>query len=133
MSTLYVRGRGGQLVNLAAVTTVDEGVGAQRLFHYNRVPSFTITANLMPGFTLGEALDSLNAVAAATLPRGASTALSGESREFAESGSALYVAFLLALLVVYMVLAAQFESLIHPFTVLMAVPLASPARWSRSS
>ena len=124
MSTLYVRGRGGQLVNLAAVTTVDEGVGAQRLFHYNRVPSFTITANLMPGFTLGEALDSLNAVAAATLPRGASTALSGESREFAESGSALYVAFLLALLVVYMVLAAQFESLIHPFTVLMAVPLA---------
>jgi multidrug efflux pump len=124
MSTLYVRGRGGQLVNLAAVTTVDEGVGAQRLFHFNRVPSFTITANLMPGFTLGEALDSLNAVAAATLPHGASTALSGESREFAESGSALYVAFLLALLVVYMVLAAQFESLIHPFTVLMAVPLA---------
>jgi multidrug efflux pump len=123
MSSLYVRGRGGELVNLAAVTTVDEGVGPQRLFHFNRVPSFTITANLMPGFTLGEALDSLNA-AATMLPRGSSTALSGESREFAESGSALYVAFLLALLVVYMVLAAQFESLIHPFTVLMAVPLA---------
>jgi multidrug efflux pump len=124
MSSLYVRGRGGELINLAAVTTVDEGVGAQRLFHYNRVPSFTITANLMPGFTLGEALDSLNAAAVTLLPKGGSTALSGESREFAESGSALYVAFLLALLVVYMVLAAQFESLVHPFTVLLAVPLA---------
>ncbi len=124
MSSLYVRGRGGELINLAAVTTVDEGVGAQRLFHYNRVPSFTITANLMPGFTLGEALDSLDAAAVTLLPKGGSTALSGESREFAESGSALYVAFLLALLVVYMVLAAQFESLVHPFTVLLAVPLA---------
>ena len=124
MSSLYVRGRGGELVNLAAVTTVDEGVGPQRLFHFNRVPSFTITANLMPGFTLGEALDSLNAAAATILPRGSSTALSGESREFAESGTALYLAFGLALLVVYMVLAAQFESLIHPFTVLLAVPLA---------
>jgi len=124
MTALYVRGRQGQLVNLAAVTTVDEGVGPQRLFHYNRVPSFTISANPLPGFTLGEALDSLNAVAAELLPRSGSTALSGELREFAESGTALYFAFLLALLVVYMVLAAQFESLVHPFTVLLAVPLA---------
>jgi len=124
MTALYVRGRQGQLVNLAAVTTVDEGVGPQRLFHYNRVPSFTISANPLPGFTLGEALDSMNAVAAELLPRGGSTALSGELREFAESGTALYFAFLLALLVVYMVLAAQFESLVHPFTVLLAVPLA---------
>jgi len=124
MSTLYVRGRGGELVNLAAVTQVEEGVGPQRLFHFNRVPSFTLSANLMPGFTLGEALDSLNAAAKVLLPSGGSTALSGESREFAESGSALYFAFLLALVVVYMVLAAQFESLVHPFTVLLAVPLA---------
>jgi multidrug efflux pump len=124
MTALYVRGRQGQLINMAAVTTVDEGVGPQRLFHYNRVPSFTISANPLPGFTLGEALDSLNAVAAELLPRGGSTALSGELREFAESGTALYFAFLLALLVVYMVLAAQFESLVHPFTVLLAVPLA---------
>jgi multidrug efflux pump len=124
MTSLYVRGRGGQLVNLAAVTKVDEGVGPQRLFHYNRTPSFTLSASLMPGFALGEALDSLNAVAKTMLPRGGSTALAGESREFAESGSALYFAFGLALLVVYMVLAAQFESLVHPFTVLLAVPLA---------
>ncbi|HEX5004363.1 MAG TPA: efflux RND transporter permease subunit [Gemmatimonadales bacterium] len=124
MSSLYVRGRQGQLVNLAAVTAVDEGVGPQRLFHYNRVPSFTISANLTPGFSMGEALDSLKAASAELLPKGGSTALAGEMREFAESGSALYFAFFLALLVVYMVLAAQFESLIHPFTVLLAVPLA---------
>ena len=124
MTALYVRGRQGQLINLAAVTTVDEGVGPQRLFHYNRVPSFTISANLAPGLSMGEALDSLRAVSAELLPAGGSTALAGEMREFAESGSALYFAFFLALLVVYMVLAAQFESLIHPFTVLLAVPLA---------
>ena len=124
MSSLYVRGKEGQLINLAAVTTVHEGVGPQQLFHYNRVPSFTIDASLMPGFTLGEALDSLAAASTELLPRGGSTALAGESREFAESGAALYFAFILALIVVYMVLAAQFESLVHPFTVLMAVPLA---------
>jgi multidrug efflux pump len=124
MSSLYVRGKDGQLINLAAVTTVHEGVGPQQLFHYNRVPSFTIDASLMPGFTLGEALDSLAAASTELLPRGGSTALAGESREFAESGSALYFAFILALVVVFMVLAAQFESLMHPFTVLMAVPLA---------
>jgi multidrug efflux pump subunit AcrB len=92
--------------------------------HYNRVRSSTITANLAPGFTLGEALDSLNRIADEVLPRGSSTALAGESRELEESGSSLYFAFVLALVVVFMVLASQFESLVHPFTVLLAVPLA---------
>ena len=121
---LYVRGRGGELVQLDALASVHEGVGPQRLIHFNRVRSFTLTANLTPGFTLGEALDSLNALAAEILPEGTTTALAGESRELAESGSALYFAFGLALLVVFMVLASQFESLVHPFTVLLAVPLA---------
>ena len=124
MSGLYVRGRGGELVKLDAVTRVEEGVGPRQLNHFNRVRSFTLSGNLMPGFTLGEALDSLNAAAAEVLPAGSSVALSGESRELAESGSALYFAFVLALVVVFMVLAAQFESLVHPFTVLLAVPLA---------
>jgi multidrug efflux pump len=88
------------------------------------VRSATLTANLAPGFTLGEALDSLTATAAEVLPPGSSTALAGESRELVESGNALYFAFMLALVVVFMVLAAQFESLIHPFTVILAVPLA---------
>lgn len=124
MTGLYVRGRDNQLVKLEALATVQEGVGPRELNHFQRVRSATITASLAPGFTLGEALDSLTSIATEVLPRGSSTALAGESRELEESGSALYFAFLLALVVVFMVLASQFESLVHPFTVLLAVPLA---------
>lgn len=124
MTGLYVRGREDQLVKLDAVTSVSEGIGPRSLNHYNRVRSFRLTASLAPGFTLGEAIDSLNRVAAEVLPAGSTTALAGESRELEESGGALYFAFVLALVVVFMVLASQFESLVHPFTVLLAVPLA---------
>jgi multidrug efflux pump len=124
MTGLYVRGRSGELVKLEALANVQEGVGPRELNHFDRVRSATLTANLAPGFTLGEALDSLTRIAKEVLPKGSSTALSGESRELEESGSALYFAFLLALVVVFMVLASQFESLVHPFTVLLAVPLA---------
>lgn len=124
MSGLYVRGRDGGLVQLSAVTRIDEGVGPRSLAHYDRVRSATLTASLAPGFALGEAIDSLRVLANEVLPTAASTRLAGESRELEESGSALYFAFGLALVAVFMVLAAQFESLIHPFTVLLAVPLA---------
>jgi multidrug efflux pump len=124
MTGLYVRGRAGELVKLEALASVKEGVGPRELNHFNRVRASTLTAGLAPGFTLGEALDSLTRIAGEVLPKGSSTALAGESRELEESGSSLYFAFLLALLVVFMVLASQFESLIHPFTVLLAVPLA---------
>ena len=124
MAGLHVRGRDGALVKLDATTRVEEGVGPRQLNHFNRVRSFTLSGNLAPDFTLGEALDSLEAAAAEVLPRGSTTALAGESRELQESGNALYLAFILSLVVVYMVLAAQFESLIHPFTVLLSVPLA---------
>ena len=124
LSRLYVRGRDGQLVQLDAVAQVGEAVGPQSLLHYNRLRSFTLDGTLSPDLKLGAALDSLRAAAAEVLPPGSSVALSGESREFEESGNALYFAFGLALLVVFMVLAAQFESLVHPLTVLLAVPLA---------
>jgi multidrug efflux pump len=124
MTGLYVRGRAGQLVKLEALANVKEGVGPRELNHFNRVRASTLTAGLAPGFTLGEALDSLSRIADEVLPKGSSTALAGESRELEESGSSLYFAFVLALLVVFMVLASQFESLVHPFTVLLAVPLA---------
>ena len=124
MTGIYVRGLNGQLVQLSAVVRIDEGVGPRQLNHFNRVRSATLTGNLAPGFTLGEALDSLYTASAEVLPPGASLALAGESRELEESGNALYFAFLLALIVVFMVLAAQFESLLHPFTVILAVPLA---------
>jgi multidrug efflux pump len=111
-------------VQLDAVARVEEGVGPRQLNHFNRVRSFTLSAGLAPGFALGEALDSLDRVAREVLPPGSTTALAGESRELKESGGALFFAFGVALLVVFMVLASQFESLVHPFTVLLAVPLA---------
>ena len=124
MRGIYLRGRGGQLVQLDALANVQEGVGARQINHFNRVPSFTLSASLMPGLAQGEALDSLDAVARQLLPPGTTTALAGESREYKESGSAVYFAFVIALIVVFMVLASQFESLLHPWTVLLAVPLA---------
>src|SRR6266545_759005 len=124
MSGIYLRGRGNQLVQLGALAKVEEGVGPRQINHFNRVPSFTLSASLIPPFAQGEALDSLDRLARQVLPPGSTTALAGDSREFRESGGALYFAFGVALLVVFMVLASQFESLVHPFTVLLAVPLA---------
>ena len=124
MTGLYLRGTNGQLVQLSALAHIEEGVGPRQLGHFSRVRSATLTGNLAPGFTLGEALDSLYAASDAVLPPGSSIALAGESRELEESGNALYFAFVLALVVVFMVLAAQFESLLHPFTVILSVPLA---------
>ena len=124
MGGIQLRGRGGDLVQLDAIVDVNEGAGPRQLNHFNRIRSSTLSASLAPGFTLGEALDSLSAAAQEVLPAGTQTSLAGESREFNESGNALYFAFILALVVVFMVLASQFESLIHPFTVLLAVPLA---------
>jgi multidrug efflux pump len=124
MTGLFVRGRDGELVQLSAVARIDETVGPRQLNHFNRVRSFTLSGALAPGFTLGAAIDSLNRVASEVLPRGSSVELAGESRELYESGNALYFAFALALVVVFMVLASQFESLVHPFTVLLSVPLA---------
>src|SRR5438034_1087773 len=124
MRGIYLRGKGGQLVQLDALANVQEGVGARQINHFNRVPSFTLSASLLPGLAQGEALDSLDGVARQVLPPGTTTALAGESREFRESAGALYFAFGVALLVVFMVLASQFESLVHPWTVLLAVPLA---------
>jgi multidrug efflux pump len=111
-------------VQLSALAKVVEGVGPRQINHFNRVPSFTMSASLIPPFARGEALDSLERLARQVVPPGSTTALAGDSREFKESGGALYFAFGVALLVVFMVLASQFESLVHPFTVLLAVPLA---------
>src|SRR6266699_917486 len=106
MSGIYLRGRGQQLVQLGALAKVEEGVGPRQINHFNRVPSFTLSASLIPGFAQGEALDSLDRLARRVLPPGSTTALAGDSREFRESGGALYFAFGVALLVVFMVLAA---------------------------
>src|SRR5256712_353228 len=124
MSGIYLRGRGGQLVQLGALAKVEEGVGPRQINHFNRVPSFTLSASLIPPFAQGEALDSLDRLARQVLPPGSTTALAGYSREFKESRGPLSFALRVALLVVFMVLAAQFESLVRPFPVLLPVPVA---------
>jgi len=120
---LYLRGRDG-LVQLANVVTIDETVAPKELNHYNRVRSATITANLAPGYALGEALDDLDAIADRTLPAGMRTELAGQSLEFRQSSGSLTFMFGLAVAFIFLVLAAQFESFVHPLTILLSVPLA---------
>jgi multidrug efflux pump len=120
---LYLRGNAG-LVQLANVVTVTETVAPKELNHYNRVRSATITANLAPGADLGQALDDLDAIAADVLPDGVRTDLAGQSLEFRESTGSLTFMFGLAVVFIFLVLAAQFESFVHPLTILLSVPLA---------
>ena len=120
---IYVRGSKG-LVQLASVTRVNEQVAPRELNHFNRVRSATISASLAPGVTIGKALDDLDAIAHRVLPQGMRTDLAGESREFKESSSGLNFLFIIALVFIFLVLAAQFESFIHPLTILFSVPLA---------
>jgi multidrug efflux pump len=120
---IYLRGKGG-LVQLANVVNVRETVAPKELNHFNRLRSAMITANLAPGVTLGQALDDLDRIADEHLPAGIRRDLTGQSREFRDSGSKLYFLFVLAVVFIFLVLAAQFESFVHPFTILLSVPLA---------
>jgi multidrug efflux pump len=124
LSAIFVRSRDGRLVQLSTLVKVREGVGPKELNHFNRLRAATITANVAPGYTLGEALDVLDAAAKETLDPSATTQLDGPSREFRESGTALALTFLLALVFIYLVLAAQFESFGSPFVIMLTVPLA---------
>lgn len=120
---IYIRGTGG-LVQLANVVKVNETVAPKELNHYNRVRSATITASLAPGVSLGQALDDLDRIAGEKLPAGVKRDFGGQSLEYKTSSSSLYLMFLLAVVFIYLVLSAQFESFIHPLTILFSVPLA---------
>lgn len=125
IENLYVRAaKSGELVPLSSLVTVSEGADAATLNRFNRLRSITISANLAPGYTLGEALAYLRDVAEETLPPEARIDYKGQSRELQESSSSVLVTFALALLVVFLVLAAQFESFIHPLIIMLTVPLA---------
>jgi len=126
LAGLYVRGREGRLIPLASIASVRENIAPRGLPHYDRQRSATITASLAPGLALGDALERLTAVARQVLPEGQGyrVTYSGESRDFFESGNALVFAYLLAVVIIYLVLAAQFESFFHPITILVAVALS---------
>ena len=123
--SLNVRGRDGELVSLASVLTFHQTVSARGVPHFDRLRSATVTANLA-GLPLGTALDRMRALADEVLPaaQGYQVTFSGESEDFYESSNALAFAYLLAVVIVYLVLAGQFESFLDPITILVAVALS---------
>lgn len=121
---IYVRARNGEMVPLTSVVKVSERVAPRELNHFGQRRAVTISANLAPGYALGEALQWMDDTAARILPPGYSTDYDGQSREFKTSSESLALVFLLALAFIYLVLAAQFESFRDPFIIMLTVPLS---------
>ena len=121
---LFVRGRGDVMVPLSSLIKVREAVSPRELNHFNQRRSVTITANLSPDLSLGEALSFMDGAAQRVLPPGYATELNGVSREYRASSGALGVVFVLALLFIFLVLSAQFESFVDPLVILLSVPLS---------
>ncbi len=124
LKTMYVRNNKGEMIQLDNVVTIEEQSSPPQLYHYNRYQSATVSAGLAPGKTIGDGIKEMKAIADKLLDDSFSTALTGASRDFAESSSNVMFAFLLALLLIYLILAAQFESFTDPFVIMLTVPLA---------
>lgn len=124
LASIFVRSNDNQLIQLDNVVTIDERSSPPQLYHNNRFMSATVSAGLAPGVSLGEGIDAMDRIAEKVLDDSFSTDLGGESRDFKESGSNTLFAFGLALLLVYLILAAQFESFLDPFIIILTVPMA---------
>ncbi|MDO6641545.1 efflux RND transporter permease subunit [Shewanella sp. 5_MG-2023] len=126
LENIYVRSdRTGELVPLSNIVTVEEYADASSLNRYNRMRAITIEANLADGYSLGEALDYLNDLSYTYLPAEAVISYKGQSLDYQSSGNSMYFVFILALGIVFLVLAAQFESYVHPMVIMLTVPLAT--------
>ncbi|MGU5663217.1 efflux RND transporter permease subunit [Aeromonas sanarellii] len=123
VSRIYLKAASGEMVSLSTLATVTQVASPQRLNHYQRQKAVALTADVAPGHTLGEALDFLDGWAADHLPTGMSVDYAGESKDYRDNQGEMVLVFGLALLVVYLVLVAQFESLLTPAVVMMTVPL----------
>lgn len=121
---IYVRAPNGAMVQLGNVVRIEETVAPRELTRFNQLRSATLEANLAPGYTMGEAVAALNRLAAEVLPDTYRTDYAGQSREFLASGQSLVFVFLLAIVFIYLVLAAQFESFVDPIVILVTVPLS---------
>ncbi|MDO9552437.1 efflux RND transporter permease subunit [Rhodonellum sp.] len=121
---LYVRAENGELVQLDNLVTIRENSTPPQLYRYNRFVSATVSAGLAPGYTIGAGLDEMDKIAAEVLDESFSTELAGLSKEYRESSNSLVFAFLFALILIYLVLSAQFESFLDPLTIMFTVPLA---------
>jgi len=124
LKSLYVRNDRGSMIQLDNLVTLSEETAPPQLYRYNRFVSATISAGLSKGKTISQGLDEMDKIAKETLDETFRTALAGDSKDFRESSSSLMFAFMLALVLIFLVLAAQFESFKDPFIVMMTVPLA---------
>lgn len=124
MKRLYVRTASGELISIDNVVTFEESTTPPSLFHFNRFKSAVISAGLAPGKTIGDGIDAMREIAKAELDDTFQTSLSGSSRDFAESSGNTSFAFILALVLIYLILAAQFESFVDPLIIMFTVPLA---------
>ncbi|TVQ29212.1 MAG: efflux RND transporter permease subunit [Geminicoccaceae bacterium] len=125
LANIFVRAGDGQtLVPLNALVTVREQAAAPELRRYDRLPSVTLTSSLADGYDLGSAIDYMVELAGTTLPPEAQIAFAGQSRVFLESAGGMTITFVLALVIVFLVLAAQFESFVDPLVIMLSVPLA---------
>jgi multidrug efflux pump len=126
LKSLYVRTNSGQLISIDNLVTIQESTTPPSLYHFNRYKSATISAGLAPGKTIGDGIVEMEKIADQVLDESFSTSLSGTSRDFAESSSNTLFAFVLALVLIYLILAAQFESFIDPITIMVTLFLAIP-------
>ncbi len=124
LKSLFVRTSSGQLISIDNVVTVRESTTPPSLYHFNRYKSATISAGLAPGKTVGDGIEAMNEISRELLDDTFSTSLAGSSRDFAESAGNTSFAFLLALVLIYLILAAQFESFVDPLIIMFTVPLA---------
>ncbi len=124
ISKLYVRNDKGQSIPLSAVVKLEESSSPPTLYHYNRYKAATISASLAEGYTIGDGIDAMQAISKKLLDESYQTALTGPARDYAESSSNIAFAFGFALILIYLVFAAQFESFVDPFIIMLTVPLA---------
>ncbi len=124
LTSIYVRGNSGDLQQLSNLVSVHEAVAPKELNHFNKLRAAIVNGNVAEGYTLGEVLDTIDSAVNEELPKGQATDLDGESREFRETGSQLGITLLLALIFIYLVLSAQFESFAGPLVIMFTVPLA---------
>ncbi len=124
LTSIFVRNKGGDLIQLDNLVNTTEHSSPPQLFHNNRYMSATVSANLAPGKSIGDGIDAMDRIKNKVLDESFTTDLGGESRDFVESGSNTLFAFGLALLLIYLILAAQFESFIDPFIIILTVPMA---------
>lgn len=124
LNSLFLKTGNGEMVSLDNLVSMKESVSPPAIYRYNQSYSVTISATPAAGVSLGEAIAEMDQIAKATLPQGFTTELGGQSRDFAESSSSLIFAFVFAIILIYLVLAAQFESLVDPFIILLTVPMA---------